>query len=624
METFDYYRGRVALYAILRGLGAVPGDEIIVPGYTCAAVVEPLIRLGLVPVFVDIDPFTYGPDPGRVADAVTSRTRAIIVQHTFGSISPDLSAFIGMGLPVIEDCAHVTGPHEVRGVAAFFSYEWGKPIVAGVGGTAVVRDPALASIMRRQYATFRTPPVSREAMMSAQYAAFSLVDRTGMVWRLRSLYRRLAGLGLVVGSYSVDPSASPEYAWRMTRSVRRRLPSRTRTAALLVPRRDAVAERYRAGLERLSLLTPPAGTGPLLRMPVPVADKAALVRIAAQQRLEVGEWFATPVHPLSGEALRAAGYTPGSCPNGEWAADHLITFPVRGNVRDADVDRGLRLVGDALGRPSGLPRIRVLGGPFTEFTDEQIRAVAEMHATEVSQGFLSSLGVPALEMLYRHVAASRHAALYIAQRGNEPVGYICGARDMSALLREFVLRKWWVAGPALVPKLLTRQRLRRLAETLRYASHAGSALPDAEIMNFVVQPDCRGHGIAQALFTELTGWFAAHGETAIKIVTGEEQRRAQGFYEKMGATFEGRTSIHHGATSRVYRYSLSSPHPSSTPPPALPSSPHPSSTPPPALPSSPHPSSTRPSGLPSSPRLLPSLSPSSRPSPSSRETDKSS
>ena len=554
--AFHYYRGRVALYAILRGLGVVPGDEIVVQGYTCAAVVEPLRRLGLVPVYVDIDPLTYGLDPGRLAAVLTDRTRAVVVQHTFG-IPADLAAVLAVtepaGIPVIEDCAHVTAPIRVTGVAAFVSYEWGKPIVAGVGGTAVVADPTLAAAMRSQYARFAPPPLLREVMMSAQYTVYQAVARTGMVWRLRDLYRQLSRRGLVVGSYASDPSASPEYGWRMTRTVLRRLPARTREARKQIARRDAVAAHYRAGLERISLLAPPPTDGPLLRMPVPVADKAAVVKAAAQQHIEVGDWFTTPVHPYHGEALLAAGYTPGSCPNAEWAARHVITFPIRGSVRSADVDRGLQLLGDTLGSPTGLPRIRVLGGPFT---DAQIRAVASMHASEVAQGFLSSMGVPALELLYRHVAASRHCAMFVAQRGNEPVGYICGSTDLGALYREFLLHRWWVAVPALAPKLLSWSRLARAYETLRYPG-AVPDLPRAEVINFVVLPPCRGQGIAQALFTRLTQWFAEQGETAIKVVTGEQQGRAHGFYEKSGATFEGRTEVHHGISSRVYRYSIS-------------------------------------------------------------------
>ncbi|GAA0498415.1 hypothetical protein Ade02nite_91610 [Paractinoplanes deccanensis] len=555
---FHYYRGRVALHAILRGLGVSRGDEVIVQAYTCAAVVEPLQRLGVTPVYVDIDRATYTMDLDALAAAVTGRTRAIIVQHTFGT-PVDLARVraVAGDVPIVEDCAHITEPDErgpvgATGAAAFYSYEWGKPVIAGVGGKAVVNDERLAATMREQYRAYAPPPLRREAVMAAQFLVHSVASELGVTWRLRALYRRLSRLGLVVGSYAEDPADSPEYRWRMTRSVRWRLPRRTARARKAIARRTAVAARYRTGVTRLGFPLPPAGSpGPVpLRVPVAVADKRGLLDAATRRRLEVGDWFATAVHPLTGAALEATGYRPGACPNAEWAADHVVSFPVRADASPHDVERGIALLGAIAGTPEGDGGLRIVAGPFT---DTQIRAVAEMHATEVAHGFLSSLGVPALEVLYRHVAASEHCALYLALDGGRPVGYICGSLDTSALVREFVRRRWWVAAPALLPRLLRPGRVFRAIETLRYAN-AESDLPHAEVINFVVRPPARGTGAAQVLFDRLMRWFESHGATAVKMVTGERQQRAHGFYRKVGAELHGHTSIHSGTASRIYLY----------------------------------------------------------------------
>lgn len=562
-ETFHYYRGRVALHAALRALRTVPGDEVVVQAYTCAAVVEPLLRLGLRPVYVDIDAATYTMDPDRLRAALTPRTRAVIVQHTFGNPA-DLAAIAAIcgpaGVPVVEDCAHVTEPDERgpvggTGVAAFYSFEWGKPVIAGVGGSLVVHDPDLAAAVRADQAEYVAPPMPREAVMSAQFLAHRAASRLGVTWRLRALYRRLARLGLVVGSYQADPDASPEYRWRMTRSVRRRLPGRLRRARLGLPRRRAIAARYREELPRLGFAVPPDGGTVPLRVPVAVADKARALSVAAERRVEVGDWFTTPVHPLSGDALAAVGYREGSCPRAEWAAAHVITFPVREDTTPDDVEATIRLL---TGTPSpeapGAQDVRVVGPPFTA---GQLRAVAEMHATEVAHGFLSSLGVPVLQMLYRHVASSPHCALFLAEAGGRPIGYICGSRDTSALIRDFLRRRWWAAGPAMLPRLLTPRRIFRALETLRYPHTATDGdLPAAEIMNFVVRPASRGSGVAELLFDRLMDWFAGQGETAVKVVTGERQQRAHGFYDKRGAELRGHLVIHRGQSSRVYRYDL--------------------------------------------------------------------
>ncbi|MGX6600620.1 DegT/DnrJ/EryC1/StrS family aminotransferase [Micromonosporaceae bacterium Da 78-11] len=353
MTVLHYYRGRVALHAILEGLGIAPGDEVVVQAYTCAAVVEPLRRLGLRPVYVDIDRYTRTMDLDLLGAALTVRTRAVVVQHTFG-VPVDLAAVLAItgpaGVPVIEDCAHVTsgparGPLGAAGVAAFFSYEWGKPVVAGVGGLAVVNDEALAAVMQARYAGYTAPPVARELVMSAQYLAYRAATRAGLVWRLRALYRRLSALGLIVGSYDADPDNSREYGWRMCRTVRWRLPGRIRRAQAAVPGRHRLAERLRTALDELGLGELDARPRPVpSRVAVVVADKARVLREAAGLRVELGDWFATPVHPLAGEQLTDAGYVPGSCPNAEWAAEHVVTLPVRADIRTAEVDRALRLL----------------------------------------------------------------------------------------------------------------------------------------------------------------------------------------------------------------------------------------------------------------------------------------
>lgn len=125
-----FAKGRVALYAILRALEVGPGDEVIVPAFTCVAVPNAIIYTGARPVYVDIDPRTYTIDPAAVEVALTPRTRVVLSQNTFGA-SADLDALAGIGaahrLQVVDDCTHGLGgtyrgcPNGSVSPAAFFS-----------------------------------------------------------------------------------------------------------------------------------------------------------------------------------------------------------------------------------------------------------------------------------------------------------------------------------------------------------------------------------------------------------------------------------------------------------------------------------------------------------------------
>jgi dTDP-4-amino-4,6-dideoxygalactose transaminase len=135
--------GTVTLEIALKAIGIGPGDEVIVPAYTFEATAAPVLRLGAIPVFVDVLPDTYCVDPAAAEEAVTSRTRAIIPVHLAMSMA-DMDAVTDLaarhGLKIIEDCAHAHGAKwRERGAgsigdAGSFSMQTTKLMTAGEGG----------------------------------------------------------------------------------------------------------------------------------------------------------------------------------------------------------------------------------------------------------------------------------------------------------------------------------------------------------------------------------------------------------------------------------------------------------------------------------------------------------
>ena len=141
--------GTVTLEIALKAIGIGPGDEVIVPAYTFEATAAPVLRLGAIPVFVDVLPDTYCMDPGAAAGAVTSRTRAIIPVHlAMNMVDMDaLTELAGRhGLKIIEDCAHAHGAKWRQkgagsiGDAGSFSMQTSKLMTAGEGGVVTTRD----------------------------------------------------------------------------------------------------------------------------------------------------------------------------------------------------------------------------------------------------------------------------------------------------------------------------------------------------------------------------------------------------------------------------------------------------------------------------------------------------
>jgi perosamine synthetase len=149
--------GTSALHLCIRALGISEGDEVLVPSFTFIAVANAVRYERATPVFVDIDPETLNLDPSLLEAAITSRTRAIIVVHTFG-VPADLSQIIEIAnrrnLHVIEDaCEAIGAEYDGRKVGAIgdigvFGFYPNKQITTGEGGAIVSNNPKLALKVR--------------------------------------------------------------------------------------------------------------------------------------------------------------------------------------------------------------------------------------------------------------------------------------------------------------------------------------------------------------------------------------------------------------------------------------------------------------------------------------------
>jgi len=104
--------GTDSLEIALRALGIGPGDEVITVPFTWISSAESIALVGAKPVFVDIDPLEYNLDVGKLAKAITPKTKAIMPVSLFGQI-PDIEGINRLAekhkIPVLEDAAQSFG-----------------------------------------------------------------------------------------------------------------------------------------------------------------------------------------------------------------------------------------------------------------------------------------------------------------------------------------------------------------------------------------------------------------------------------------------------------------------------------------------------------------------------------
>jgi CDP-6-deoxy-D-xylo-4-hexulose-3-dehydrase len=145
--------GSSALYLAVELLGLQPGDEIVTSPVTFSTDLAPMVRAGVVPVFVDVEADTYNVDVEAVEAMIGPRTRAILVPNLIGNV-PDWDRIRAVadahGLRVVEDSCDALGstlrgtPTGTRSDISVTSFALSHIITAaGTGGMVCLDDDEL-------------------------------------------------------------------------------------------------------------------------------------------------------------------------------------------------------------------------------------------------------------------------------------------------------------------------------------------------------------------------------------------------------------------------------------------------------------------------------------------------
>jgi len=150
--------GTDAITIALEALEIGPGDEVVTAANTCVPTIAGIEASGATAVLADVELATGTLDPGRLEEALTARTRAIVPVHLYGQcaeLEPILALAESRGLAVVEDCAQAHGalyhgaPAGSLGAAGAFSFYPTKNLGAlGDGGAVTTDDAALAERAR--------------------------------------------------------------------------------------------------------------------------------------------------------------------------------------------------------------------------------------------------------------------------------------------------------------------------------------------------------------------------------------------------------------------------------------------------------------------------------------------
>ncbi|MBT8245872.1 MAG: DegT/DnrJ/EryC1/StrS family aminotransferase [Winogradskyella sp.] len=140
--------GTAAVSVALASAGVGAGDEVIMPTFTFVASFEAIMMLGAIPVLVDIDS-TLTLDPKAVEDAITPKTKAVMVVQMCGSMG-HMDALKSIctknDLVFVEDaCQAIGGSYKGKSLGSIadvgcFSFDFVKTITCGEGGAVITNN----------------------------------------------------------------------------------------------------------------------------------------------------------------------------------------------------------------------------------------------------------------------------------------------------------------------------------------------------------------------------------------------------------------------------------------------------------------------------------------------------
>ncbi|MHC4116766.1 MAG: DegT/DnrJ/EryC1/StrS family aminotransferase [Planctomycetota bacterium] len=359
-RAFAFWKGRVALYALLRALEIGEGDEVILPGYTCVMNVNPIKYIGARPIYVDIEPNTFNMNVNLLEGKITDKTKAIIAQHTYGypcEMDTIMKIAQSSGICIIEDCCLALGSKYkgtmvgTFGRAGYFSSQWNKPYTTGLGGILITSDADLAERIESLRADEMCPPSTGEVfMLGAQLMIYRLFIYPRTTALAQSLFRYLTSKGAVVGSSSeseYEPVKANDFFKGMSSIQARSGLKQLRKIDRNIAHRLSMALRY----DRLltdngfksrsydsSIMRPV-----MVRYPLRIAEKAKALEQAAKSGIELGSWFECPLHPIE-TPLALYDYEIGMCPEAEKAAREVVNLPLHPRANEHTVRRSVDFI----------------------------------------------------------------------------------------------------------------------------------------------------------------------------------------------------------------------------------------------------------------------------------------
>lgn len=333
-----FFSGRAALRLTLQSLNLPAGAVVAVQAFTCAAVVLPILSLGLTPLYVDITPHDFSMDSTDLKNKYSASVKVLILQHSFGIVPTSREEIVRFcaehGIFLIEDLAHgfvpglLSSPDLSDSYCALISFGRSKLLSSVFGAAIVTPNNTFANAIQSASQRLSDPPRSLIFRCLLYKILTPIIKNTYRMMVGRVLHRLCMMIDLFPPEVSqnekrgmYDAMYESTYPEPLAQTLRCQI---TKLPSLLQTIRARVGE-YQQMLPHSDLASTPLNRFPYVLKEK--SDRSHILRHFERQNISLGTWYDQPVGPGK-VSLDAVRYISGSCPVAEDIATRIVNLPL--------------------------------------------------------------------------------------------------------------------------------------------------------------------------------------------------------------------------------------------------------------------------------------------------------
>ena len=350
-KLFLVENGRTGLYIFLKSLDLPENSSVALQGFTCNAVVNPILWNNLKPLYIDISEKSLNMSLASLVDRVEKNTKVVIVQHTFGTpffkTKEKFEKFIEKmherNILVFEDCAHALGG-DIQGKklgtfgdGALLSFGIEKVLSTRVGGALIVNNEEILEKIK--------PIFSQMKVVNSKDTFFWLLNP--LFWRIlrnsknkmkkAKILRKFGLLNMGFADEELFGKKPRHYPRKISNALSCFVVDELKNLEENLSHRKAISEVYdkHFSVEHQVVLKIP-----FVRYPIVCETKTQkkdLEKYLEEDNVNVGNWYDPTIYPESTDKT-AMMYKTGCCKIAENVSSRILNLPTGKNISVGDAE----------------------------------------------------------------------------------------------------------------------------------------------------------------------------------------------------------------------------------------------------------------------------------------------